>query len=38
MAYIKPNNYIEAFNDEEVIWLRVIRNLLDAHHSPRQKI
>ena len=34
----RPNDYIEAFNDEEVIWLRVIRNLLDAHHIPRQKV
>ena len=33
-----PDDYIEAFNDDEVIWLRVIRNLLDAHHIPRQKI
>lgn len=34
MAYIEPNDYIEAFNDEEVIWLRVVRDLLDAHsHS-----
>ena len=38
MAYIEPNDYIEAFNDEEVIWLRVIRDLLDAHHIPRQNV
>ena len=25
MAYIEPNDYIEAFNDEEVVWMRVIR-------------
>jgi hypothetical protein len=34
-----PNDYIEAFNNEEVmIWLRVIRDLLDAHHIPRQNV
>jgi hypothetical protein len=33
-----PDYYIEAFNDEEVIWLRVIRDLLDAHHIPRQNV
>jgi hypothetical protein len=32
------DDYIEAFNDEEVIWLRVIRDLLDAHHIPRQNV
>eukprot|EP00291_Cryptomonas_curvata_P026134 CAMPEP_0172172494 /NCGR_PEP_ID=MMETSP1050-20130122/12481_1 /TAXON_ID=233186 /ORGANISM="Cryptomonas curvata, Strain CCAP979/52" /LENGTH=37 /DNA_ID= /DNA_START= /DNA_END= /DNA_ORIENTATION= len=37
MAYIEPNDYIEAFN-EEVIWLRVIRDLLDAHNIPRQNV
>ena len=35
MAYIEPSDYIEAYNDKEVIWLRVIRDLLDAHHIPR---
>jgi hypothetical protein len=33
-----PDDYIEAFNDEEVIWLCVIRDLLDAHHITRQNL
>ena len=33
-----PDSYIEAFINEEVIWLRVIRDLLDAHHIPRRNI
>ena len=38
VAYIEPNDYIEAFNDEEVVWLRVIRDLLDEHHIPRHNV
>ena len=38
VTYIEPNDYIEAFNGEEVAWLRVIRNLLDAHHIPRHNV
>ena len=33
-----PDDFIEAFNEEEVIWLHVIRDLLDAHHIPRQNV
>ncbi len=36
----QADDYIKAFNDEEVIWLRVtvIRDLLDAHHITRQNV
>jgi hypothetical protein len=33
-----PDDYIEAFNDKEVIWLHVICDLLDAHHITRQNV
>ncbi len=33
-----PDDYIEAFNHEEVIWLHVICDLLDAHHIPHQNV
>ena len=30
------NDYIEAFNQDEVIWVRKIRDVLDAHNIPRR--
>jgi hypothetical protein len=32
------NDYIEAFHDDELIWLRLIRDLLDAHKIPRRDV
>lgn len=33
----EPNNYIQGFNDNEVIWQH-IRCLLDAHNIPLQNV
>ena len=32
------NDYIEAFNQDEVIWLRRICDVLGAHNIPRQRL
>ncbi len=32
------NDYIEAFHDNELIWLRLIRDLLNAHKIPRRNV
>ncbi len=31
-------DYIEAFNDDKLIWVLLFRDLLDAHNIPRWKI
>ena len=30
------NDYIEAFNDDDLVWVRTIRDLLDAHNIPQR--
>ena len=32
------NDYIEAFNEDELIWVRTIRDLLDAHNIPQRNV
>jgi hypothetical protein len=31
-------DYITAFNDDEVGWLRTISDLMDAHNIPKRNV
>ena len=32
------NDYIEAFNDDDLIWVLTVRDLLDAHNIPQRNV
>ncbi len=32
------NDYIEAFNDDNLVWVRTILDLLDAHNIPQLNV